>query len=103
MKTISTLRTIFSFALTIAAIGLLGLLLHLTHFRSQVVSAQQPDYAQAKAKAEQEYASGSYARAYETYAKVSKSGLPAAEVRWVDFRLADTLWRAQAGRTSSSG
>ena len=85
---ISKLRTVFSFALAITAIGLLGLLLHVTHFRTQVVSAQQPDYAQVKARAEQEYAAGSYARAYDIYAKVSETGLP-AEVRWVDFRLAD--------------
>jgi alpha-2-macroglobulin len=102
MKTIiSKLRTTFSFALTIAAIGLLGLLLSVSHFRSQVVSAQQPDYPQVKAKAEQEYAAGSYARAYDIYAKVSKTGLPPAEARWVDFRLADTAWRAQAGSQTS--
>jgi hypothetical protein len=67
----------------------------------QRVSAQQPDYAQVKARAEQEYAAGSYARAYESYAKVSKTGLPPEEIRWVDFRLADTLWRAQAGTQTS--
>lgn len=99
--TISKLRTIFSCALTIASIGVLGLLLHVTHFRVQSVSAQQPDYAQVKARAEQEYAAGSYARAYESYAKVSKIGLPPEEIRWVDFRLADTLWRAQAGTQTS--
>lgn len=102
MKTIiSKLRTTFSFVLTIASIGLLAFLIQVTHFRSQVVSAQQPDYPQAKAKAEQEYAAGSYARAYDIYAKVSKTGLPSAEVRWVDFRLADTAWRAQAGSQTS--
>ncbi|HMJ24322.1 MAG TPA: MG2 domain-containing protein [Pyrinomonadaceae bacterium] len=102
MKTIiSKLRTIFSFALTMASIGLLGLLLHVTHFRTQTVSAQQPDYAQVKAKAEQEYAAGSYARAYEIYAKVSKAGLPPEEIRWVDFRVADTLWRAQAATATA--
>jgi uncharacterized protein YfaS (alpha-2-macroglobulin family) len=99
--TISKLRTTFSFALTIASIGLLAFLLHLSHFRSQVVSAQQPDYAQFKARAEEEYAAGSYARAYEIYAKVSKAGLLPADIRWVDFRLADTLWRAQAGTQTS--
>jgi uncharacterized protein YfaS (alpha-2-macroglobulin family) len=102
MKTIiSKLRTIFSFVLTIVSIGLLAFLVQVTHFRSQVVSAQQPDYPQAKAKAEQEYAAGSYARAYDIYAKVSKTGLPAAEIRWVDFRLADTAWRAQAESQTS--
>lgn len=63
--------------------------------------AQQADYSQLKATAEQFYASGSYARANETYARVSKQGLPPAEVRWVDFRLADTLWRADAATETS--
>ena len=58
--------------------------------------AQQPDYAQLKAEAETQYAQGSYARANETYARVDKSKLNQTESRWVDFRLADTLWRAQA-------
>ncbi|MDX6306016.1 MAG: alpha-2-macroglobulin [Blastocatellia bacterium] len=97
----SKLRTMFSLALTIASIGLLAFLIQVTHFRSPVVSAQQPDYPQAKAKAEQEYAAGSYARAYDLYAKVDKTGLLAAEVRWVDFRLADTLWRAQASTATA--
>ena len=58
--------------------------------------AQQPDYSQLKAQAEREYAQGSYARANETYARVDKSKLSAADIRWVEFRLADTSWRAQA-------
>ncbi|MEP6919935.1 MAG: alpha-2-macroglobulin family protein [bacterium] len=59
-------------------------------------TAQQPDYAQLKTDAERAYASGSYARASELYAKVDKSGLSATETRWVEFRLADTAWRSQA-------
>src|ERR1044072_3508951 len=59
--------------------------------------AQQPDYAQLKTEAETQYAQGSYARANETYARVDKSKLNAAELRWVEFRLADTSWRAQNG------
>ncbi|HSK62328.1 MAG TPA: alpha-2-macroglobulin family protein [Pyrinomonadaceae bacterium] len=58
--------------------------------------AQQPDYAQLKADAEAQYAQGSYARANEIYARVDKSKLSAGDVRWVEFRLADTAWRAQA-------
>ena len=58
---------------------------------------QQPDYARLKAEAETQYAQGSYARANETYARVDKSKLDAAELRWVEFRLADTSWRAQNG------
>ena len=59
--------------------------------------AQQPDYSQLRNEAEAQYAQGSYARANELYAKVDKSKLSASELRWVEFRLADTLWRAQAG------
>jgi uncharacterized protein YfaS (alpha-2-macroglobulin family) len=58
--------------------------------------AQQPDYSQLKAEAERQYAEGSYARANETYARVDKSKLNGTEVRWVEFRLADTSWRSQA-------
>jgi hypothetical protein len=101
MKIISTLRTTFSFALMTASVALLGLLLHVSHFGSQIVSAQQTDYAQVRAEAERAYVSGSYARANEVYAKVNKAGLSAAEARWVEFRLADTSWRAQAGSQTS--
>jgi len=58
---------------------------------------QQPDYSQLRNEAEAQYAQGSYARANELYAKVDKSKLSASESRWVEFRLADTSWRAQAG------
>src|SRR6476469_560444 len=63
--------------------------------------AQQPDYAQLKAEAEAQYAQGSYARANETYARVDKSKLNPADVRWLEFRLADTSWRAQAGNETA--
>src|SRR5216683_2543282 len=101
MKIISTLRTTFSFALMIASLALVGLLFLDSNFGSQVVSAQQGDYAQLKVEAERSYDSGSYARANEVYTKVSQSGLSAAEARWVVFRLADTSWRAQAGSQTS--
>jgi alpha-2-macroglobulin len=58
--------------------------------------AQQPDYPQLKAEAEAQYAQGSYARANAIYARVDKLKLSAAEVRWIEFRLADTSWRAEA-------
>src|SRR5687768_1616409 len=63
--------------------------------------AQQSDYSQLKAAAEKEYAQRSYARAHELYASVDKSKLAPAEVRWVEFRLADTSWRAQSSTQSS--
>src|SRR5689334_2757821 len=63
--------------------------------------AQQPDYGQLKNDAEAQYAQGSYARAYELYSKVDKSKLNPTESRWVEFRLADTSWRAQAETQTS--
>ena len=62
--------------------------------------AQQPDYSQLRNEAEVQYAQGSYARANELYAKIDKSKLSAADSRWVEFRLADTSWRAQAATTT---
>ena len=63
--------------------------------------AQQSDYSQIKAAAEKEYSQRSYARAHEIYASVDKSKLTASELRWVDFRLADTSWRSQAATQTS--
>ncbi|HXG66363.1 MAG TPA: alpha-2-macroglobulin family protein, partial [Blastocatellia bacterium] len=59
--------------------------------------AQQSEYATLKAEAEKYFAESSYARAYELYLKADALELPPHEARWVDFRVADTLWRAQAG------
>jgi uncharacterized protein YfaS (alpha-2-macroglobulin family) len=58
--------------------------------------AQQADYSKLKSEAEQFYTAGSYARANEVYSKVDKAALTPGEARWVEFRLADTLWRAQS-------
>jgi hypothetical protein len=58
--------------------------------------AQQPDYSQLRNDAEAQYAQGSYARANEIYSRVDKTKLNSSEARWVEFRLADTTWRAQA-------
>jgi len=63
--------------------------------------AQQPDYSQLRSEAEAQYAQGSYARAHELYAKVDKTKLNPTEFRWVEFRLADTSWRAQAATQTS--
>ena len=59
-------------------------------------SAASPDFEKLKADAEKQYADGSYALAHETYAKAQLDDLPPADKRWVEFRLADTQWRAQA-------
>ncbi|MGI8920022.1 MAG: alpha-2-macroglobulin family protein [Pyrinomonadaceae bacterium] len=58
--------------------------------------AQQADYPQSKSAAERAYAEGSYARAHEIYSAIDKAALPQAESRWVEFRVADTLWRSQS-------
>jgi uncharacterized protein YfaS (alpha-2-macroglobulin family) len=63
--------------------------------------AQQTDYSQLKNEAEAQYAQGSYARAHELYAKIDKSKLNSSDSRWVEFRLPDTSWRAQAATRTS--
>src|SRR5688572_66047 len=55
------------------------------------------DYGRLKAKAEQFYAEHSYAKARELYEQADAMELPASDSRWVDFRIADTLWRAEVG------
>jgi uncharacterized protein YfaS (alpha-2-macroglobulin family) len=58
---------------------------------------QDVDYARLETEAEKLHAEGSYARARELYLKADALNLPPEKARWVDFRLADTLWRSQAG------
>ncbi len=67
--------------------------------------AQSPaiPYEELKRQAESFYAEGSYQRAHELYEQAERLTVPAGEIRWVTFRLADTRWRAQsATRTSDS-
>jgi alpha-2-macroglobulin len=61
-----------------------------------VRAQQQPDYRQLKAEAEKLYAEASYAQSHDLYEKAAALKPPAEEARWVQFRLADTLWRAQS-------
>lgn len=58
--------------------------------------AQQTDYVQLRDQAEAEYAQGSYSRANEIYTRIDKTRLNRADLRWVEFRRADTSWRSQA-------
>jgi hypothetical protein len=68
----------------LAAIALLAFVCQLSAVKSQIVTAQQqPGYQQLKSQAEKLYADGSYARARELYATVSKTGLSPQELRWV--------------------
>ncbi len=86
MKTI--IIAALTFLLLLSAIGLNAI-------------GQQPEFSQLKSDAERFYASGSYARANELYSKADRARLAPAEVRWLDFRLADTSWRAQAATETS--
>ena len=59
------------------------------------------DYASIKSRAEELYARGSYEKARLAYAAVDLDGLEPAERRFVEFRLADTGWRAIAASESA--
>ncbi|GJL77068.1 MAG: hypothetical protein NPINA01_00570 [Nitrospinaceae bacterium] len=59
------------------------------------------EYQRLKTQAEKYYAKGSFSRAHKTYAETNALNLNAKERRWVDFRIGDTLWRAQAGSKTS--
>lgn len=54
-----------------------------------------------KTEAERLYNDRSYSKAYEIYLKADALDLIPAEARWVDFRLADTLWRSESATKSS--
>ncbi|HEY7182638.1 MAG TPA: alpha-2-macroglobulin, partial [Blastocatellia bacterium] len=56
----------------------------------------QPGYEALRTEAERLYAEASYSQARELYLKARAARLQPEEARWVEFRLADTLWRAQA-------
>jgi len=51
-------------------------------------------YDALKTQAEKFFGEKSFSRAHELYEQASGLQLPAAERRWVEFRLADTSWRA---------
>jgi uncharacterized protein YfaS (alpha-2-macroglobulin family) len=65
------------------------------------LAAVPPEYEPLKVDAEKLYADGSYAKAHDAYDKAKTLELPAAEARWVEFRLADTLWRSEAATQNS--
>ncbi len=63
---------------------------------SSVLGASSPDYVTLRAKAEKLYHEDSFALAHQAYEQAAALQLTAFQKRWVAFRLADTLWRAQA-------
>jgi alpha-2-macroglobulin len=75
-----------------------SLLLVVSSLISVQAQQQQPaqDYPKLKAEAERLYKEASYAQSHDLYEKAAALKLAPEEARWVQFRLADTLWRAQA-------
>ncbi len=57
---------------------------------------KQASLAELRARAETSYQEGSYQTAHELYRQAAQLELAPAERAWVDFRLADTRWRAAA-------
>jgi len=53
------------------------------------------DYSELRREAERLFAEGSHAQAREAFLRIETNALPAADQRWVAFRLADSQWRAQ--------
>jgi uncharacterized protein YfaS (alpha-2-macroglobulin family) len=65
------------------------------------VIAASNQYSKLKSAAEKYFSEASFSRAHEIYKEADKLELNNKDERWVDFRLADTLWRAQAGSQTS--
>lgn len=63
---------------------------------SILAAVPQSSYERLKADAEREYSEKSFRRAHELYEQAAKLELPAEERRFVELRLADTAWRADA-------
>ncbi|HEX9160594.1 MAG TPA: MG2 domain-containing protein, partial [Thermoanaerobaculia bacterium] len=62
----------------------------------------EQSYESLKRQAESSYSEKSYGRAHELYEQIAALSLPAEEKRWVDFRLADTAWRADASNRDAA-
>ncbi len=68
----------------------------LFEFGLSFLLAQPADYQTIKSEAETSYKEGSFGRAHDAYERASRLSLSEQETRWVEFRLADTLWRAES-------
>ncbi|MDD5543344.1 MAG: alpha-2-macroglobulin family protein [Acidobacteriia bacterium] len=77
------------------------ILLVATLFSTALLKAQTGSFESLKTQAESAYAEHSYQKAHDLYAEASQLALAPPDKRWVDFRLADTTWRAQAESQSS--
>src|SRR3954466_4636854 len=60
-----------------------------------VAAAESVSFGEVKREAESYFKEGSYAKARESYQRLATQKLSGEEKRWLEFRLADTEWRAQ--------
>lgn len=79
------------------ALALLALLIPSTPSFSD---SSQDVFEQLKTEAELLYERGSYSRAHKVYLDAASLVLNEDDTRWVQFRLADTLWRAQSASSN---
>ncbi|MEJ2422032.1 MAG: hypothetical protein P8018_10055, partial [Acidobacteriota bacterium] len=74
----------------IAVLGFIGIA---WMFPALPIRAAEPGFAAVKAKAEKLYQEGAYGAARKAYQVLDLKTLTKDQARWVEFRLADTLWR----------
>ena len=87
------MRTLTAFTLLI--------LLALGGLAFQQAQTSPQSYDQLRTQAEKHFEEQSFSLARELYLKAATSDVTPAEKRWARFRLADTLWRAQAASQTS--
>ena len=76
---------------------ILSLLLTVTQYSdAPAANVGEGAYALLKKQGESFFRKGSFKKANEVYRKAQKLKLAAPDKRWVDFRVADTLWRSTA-------
>ena len=76
---------------------ILSIFFGLVFFGLVAAQTNQSDYQKLKQEADALYDQKSYGLAHDLYVRAAKMGLPPEEARWIRFRVADTLWRAQSG------
>lgn len=68
---------------------------------STLSAAAPSDYAAKKARAEKYFTEKSFSRAEKIYRDIDHAQLPAADQRWVRFRINDATWRSEASTLKS--
>ena len=76
---------------------ILSIFFGLVFFGLVAAQTNQSDYQKLKQEADTLYDQKSYGLAHDLYVRAAKMSLPPEEARWIRFRAADTLWRAQSG------